>query len=64
MASSDGVPPRRTHDSNCGEIRPNRVKYLLAAGGTAFIAEQLNWTGDRSVDRLMPCESLSKPIRD
>jgi hypothetical protein len=51
MASSDGVPPRRTHDPNSGEIRPNRVKHLLAAGGTAFIAAgELNWTGDRSVD--------------
>jgi hypothetical protein len=52
MASSDGVPPRRTHDPNSGEIRPNRVKHLLAAGGTAFIAAgELNWTGDRSARR-------------
>ena len=49
MANSDGVPPRRTHDPNSGEIRPNRVKHLLAAIG----AGELNWTGDRSDDRRL-----------
>ena len=42
------APARTTHDPNSGELRPNRVKRLLKAGGTAFIAAgELNWTGDR-----------------
>eukprot|EP01043_Picozoa_sp_COSAG02_P051167 COSAG02_NODE_5353_length_4404_cov_3.974216_4_plen_100_part_00 len=49
MVSVGGIPPRVTHDPNSGLLRPNRVKRLLAAGGTAFIAAgELNWTGDRS----------------
>jgi hypothetical protein len=50
MVSAGRIPPRVTHDPNSGVLRPNRVKRLLAAGGTAFIAAgELNWTGDRSV---------------
>ena len=48
MARAGGIPPRVTHDPNTGVLRPNRVKRLLKAGGTAFIAAgELNWTGDR-----------------
>eukprot|EP01045_Picozoa_sp_COSAG04_P024232 COSAG04_NODE_2997_length_3295_cov_1.976846_3_plen_95_part_00 len=32
------IPPRTTHDPNTGTLRPNRVKRILANGGTAFIA--------------------------
>ena len=48
MARAGGIPPRVAHDPNTGVLRPNRVKRLLKAGGTAFIAAgELNWTGDR-----------------
>ena len=59
MASAGGIPPRVTHDPNSGLLRPNRVKRLLAAGGTAFIAAgELNWTGDRSaVQDTLPIAS-------
>jgi hypothetical protein len=32
------IIPRTAHDPNSGELRPNRVKRLLQAGGTAFLA--------------------------
>jgi hypothetical protein len=51
-AATSAAPRRATFDPNSGRIRPNRVKEVLAAGGTAFImCGELNWTAD-AIDAL------------
>ena len=55
------IPPRTTHDPNTGTLRPNRVKRILANGGTAFIAAgELNCAPPFSPPRFSP---LRAPLR-
>ena len=51
MASNDGITPRRIHDPNSGEVRPDRVGHLPTVGGTASIApSELNSTSAYHTD--------------
>eukprot|EP00039_Didymoeca_costata_P021084 m.343357 g.343357 ORF g.343357 m.343357 type:complete len:645 (-) comp22718_c0_seq1:1458-3392(-) len=52
-SSENGKLPRATHNPNTGDIRPNRIKQVLAAGKPAFVAcGELNWTAN-SIDALL-----------
>ena len=62
LAVMQSFPARTAHDPNSGTLRPNRVKRLLKAGGTAFMAAgELNWTGD-SIDAIGPTGTIAHSI--